>query len=582
MSKYKLDEKKANDLKLLIENGIGWNIPYAKGTFEVGSDGKVSLTQEKPKQLFNDFMSPYVSFITIEGGKRGGKDVYGLYCWANYLMSCPDKLHLATGQTLKHAITTILEADGFGIQYLLPHGEKVVIDNNPVFRFIDYYGVEKQIMFYAGGEANDAEKFRGITFGSCYCNEAIKQHIDTILEAKDRTISSKWRKIIHTQNPLAGSFGYYEQYEKPLIATPMQLEKIYELKEKYKLNKDKINEKLKSSKQELVKKITDKYLTTLGLKTYNEIIANQDIYKSFSLTLRNQTMNFEKEFYDKTGFSLASYMFQEYYPNPNAIKNGLHFRYYHFNFYDNLAMTDQQRQDVLDTSDQSSVNFKRDIIGIRASSDNAIWDTFTDANIIDQDIPNGSIGDRYLVVDYGMKNDFVVIDCDVTNDFTSYIWKEFRISGRSMTNEYGEDGFIPPTNALYAQKIKEMIKNRNNGQYLCVIVDPSATGLINELIVNGIAYKKAKNDVGVKPKDKPDKRTDKSLKGIWLVRDGFARKKIFIHNSCMSGINECYGYSFDPKKLLVGVEEPIKVADHFPDCVRYLLNTVVKKQSNWF
>ena len=79
-------------------------------------------------------------------------------------------------------------------------------------------------------------------------------------------------------------------------------------------------------------------------------------------------------------------------------------------------------------------------------------------------------------------------------------------------------------------ELEKMIKERNKGIYDAVIIDPSATGLINELKIRGIAVKKAINDVGKRrQKEQPDKKIDKSITGIWLVRDGFAKKKIFIH-----------------------------------------------------
>jgi hypothetical protein len=579
MGEYVLNNERLANYQALVENGIGWNIPYAKGTFEV-INGKRVFAQEKAKRLYADFMSKDISYITIEGGKRGGKDVYGLYCWACYLMVCPDTLHLATGQTINHAISTILDAEGFGIRYLLPHGEKVDVDNQTIYRFRDFYGKVKTIKFYAGAETNDRERFRGLSFGSHYANEAIKQHINTIIEGRDRTMASKWRKVIHTQNPLAGSFGYYEDYEEPLIATDSDLVKINQEKEYYKEHLSKTKKDLTKAKQDTIKVVQKAYIEKFKLP--NELALKQDetIYQNYMFSLAQAFRKVENEYYSKHKLNPESYNFVEYYTNPNGVKNGKKFRYYHFNFYDNLAMTDKQRQDIIDASDTTSVSFKRDVIGVRASADNAIWDTLTMDNVLECEVPQISKGDRYLVVDYGMKNDFVVIDCDIDSDNTCYIWTEKRVSGRGLQQKFGEN-FVPPTNAMYADMIKEMISNRNNGNYFCVIIDPSATGLINELIVNGVIYKKAKNDVGTKPKDRPDKRVDKSLKGIWLVRDGFAKKKIFIHSSCVEGLKECYGYALDEKKLLVGIEEPVKVADHFPDCVRYLVNTIIKKQSSW-
>ena len=129
----------------------------------------------------------------------------------------------------------------------------------------------------------------------------------------------------------------------------------------------------------------------------------------------------------------------------------------------------------------------------------------------------------------------------------------------------------------------QVLASRNNGNYVAIIIDPSATPLRNELINRGLIVKSAKNDVGIKNKtEKPDKKIDKDITGIWLVREGFARSKIFIHESCKKGLDELYGYVFDTKKLQESsIEAPVKKDDHFPDCVRYLVNTIVKNLRRW-
>ena len=90
------------------------------------------------------------------------------------------------------------------------------------------------------------------------------------------------------------------------------------------------------------------------------------------------------------------------------------------------------------------------------------------------------------------------------------------------------------------------------------------------------------NNVGVKSKhDISDKKISNQVTGIWFVRDGFARLKIFIHEDCVDLRNECEGYCLDPAKLKIGVEEPYKLNDHGPDALRYVVSTVVKTQKRW-
>lgn len=576
---YDFTPEKQELYKTLIDKGIGWNINYAYGTFDLPLDRRdKQFLNPKAKDLFKAITGDSVQHITVEGGKRGGKDVYALYSWAVYLMNCPNKLHLATGQTINHAIQTILEADGFGIKYLLPHGEKKKIDDRTVFTFIDYYGLVKEIHFFAGGEVNDREKFRGFSYGSHYANEAIAQHINTITEGASRTNASKQRKIIHTQNPKAGEYEYYTTYEKPLIADDFQVSEIYEKRtyysDLYKRNLGKLN----ANKKRVYEKLLETFIKKFNFKSEKELEANDKVRRTFLIKLREAYATEKKKYNEE--FRLDYCCFKEYLENPNNVKNGLNFRYYHFTHDDNLSMSDVDREKIENSYDKTSVVFKRDIRGVRASSDNAVWDTLTDKNILRCEIPDKSPYCRFLVVDYGMKNAFVCIDCDVEYDFTCKIWKEYRFDGKKQELQGGN--YKPPTNSFYAEQIEKMINERNNKEYVAVIIDPSATGLINELIIKGIAYKKAKNDVGKRRKEvKSDKKLDKSLTGIWLVRDGFEKNKIQIHYGCRTGLNECYSYCLDDKKLAVGIEEPLKINDHFPDCVRYLINTVVKNQKKW-
>ena len=568
MAEYIMTVEQKKEYDALCQNGIGWNIKYAPGTFEF-IDGKRVLKQPKTKKLYDDIMSRYVTYITVEGGKRGGKDVNALYAYANYLMMCPDKLHLVTGQSQAHAIQTVFEADGFGLKYLLPHGELYTEENRRIFRFIDYYGILKKVFFYGGANANDYTAFEGITFGSHYANEAIYQHPETIAKAATRTFASKFRKIIHTQNPKAGLYTYYIDYEEPKKATIQECEEIEEKKKLYLAALPKNEQVVKELKQKAYKSTLDKYLTNLKLASLDDLKLNEKAYKSFVISIRDVFLSIDRKAEEFLRYDYIN--FEPYYPNPNGVRNGLNFRYFHFDFYDNLAMTDLERHKVEDSYDKNSIIFKRDVRGIRASANNAIYDTFTERNILKGDKPYYFEGRRYICVDYGMKNDFVAIDCCVTNTNICQVWTECRVHPQVITNK-GE----LPTDTYYVNKIKDLINSKNDGKYISVIVDPSAKSLINELRNNHIRVLKARNDVGLK--EKPDKKVENTMVGVRLVRQAFDKQKLFIHESCIEGIAEMQGYSLDDSYLAKGEEVIAKVNDHFPDAVRYLLNTVVRSE----
>ena len=568
MATDNLSKEQREEYSLLCQNGIGWNIKYAPGTFEI-VDGKRVLKQPKMKKLYDDIMCRYVNYITVEGGKRGGKDVNALYGYANYLMMCPDKLHLVTGQSQAHAIQTVYEADGFGLKYLLPHGELYTEENRRIFRFIDFYGIPKKVFFYGGANANDYTAFEGITFGSHYANEAINQHPNTIEKAATRTFASKFRKIIHTQNPKAGLYAYYTDYEEPKKVKMDEVDEIFKKQELYKQALPKNEQVVKNMKDKAYKEILNKYLNGLNIKSINELKLNQDAYKSFVVAIRDAFLTIDRKSEEFLRYDYIN--FEPYYPNPNGVRNGLNFRYYHFDFYDNLAMTDLERHKVEDSYDKNSLVFKRDVRGIRASANNAIYDTFTSKNILHDEKPYYFEGRRFIAVDYGMKNDFVAIDCQVDTLNVVKVWTEIRVHPTQVINK-GE----LPTDTYYVNKIIDLINSKNDGKYISIIVDPSAKSLINELRNKHLRVMKARNDVGLK--ERPDKKVEGTMVGVRLVRQAFDKQKLFIHESCVEGIAELQGYSLDDNHLARGEEVILKINDHFPDAVRYIENTIVRSE----
>ena len=79
-----------------------------------------------------------------------------------------------------------------------------------------------------------------------------------------------------------------------------------------------------------------------------------------------------------------------------------------------------------------------------------------------------------------------------------------------------------------------------------------------------------------------------NLKGVWHcdadndVENGIrntssmlAQKKIRIHERCVKLRAELESYAWNPKKQLVGEDEPLKINDHAPDALRYFVQTKV-------
>lgn len=554
-------------------------IPYYPGTF----DSKIA------KDIRNAVLSSSITFVEIEGSIRAGKDVLTLNAYAEFLMLTPDTKHLVTHVTTNAAKETVLDANGFGVKFLIPHGKEIVEDNRVVYHFKDWNGIDKEIHFYGLSQYNDHEKFRGISFGSHYANESTKQNIVGLKAARDRTTAAKWRKIIYTQNPISPSNEFYKDMETQLMATPAQVSEIHSLRDKFKDEYEDAKFKFDKYEKQSSKKIVMDFLfekkkSSVEFLSANEKLALRKLLLSNKYECRQKR---EEYLYDNYGITSKHFVFFEGGENPNNVKNGLDFRYFHLTLDDNPSISNVRREEVKASYDPNSLHYKRDILGIRALTDGAIYDNLTNDNFYYQDLPNLGLMQqgwrRILSVDYGVKNDFVILDSFIEpKTKTIYIERELRFKGNDESERRSA------TNELYTDLTKQFISEREGGKYTQLLYDPSARAFANSLASHNIKCQRANNVVKrsqrVKKLDNEnqDKRIYKENMGIGLVKDGFGLNKIKINKkNCPDLVNEIEGYSFDPKKLLVGIEEPLKINDHGADALRYIVNTEIKTIKVW-
>ena len=207
---------------------------YYPGTFHPGDR---IPRNKKYADMFKAIIGRHAAVFLIEGGVRAGKDVLGLNAYMQVLMSSEEKLHLVLGTSLEHALKTVYDSNGFGLKYLIPHGQFIRSTEDGaqrgVFKFQDMYGREKEVHFYGNMKKNDFTKFQGFTFGSVYINEAINQHINGLVEALQRTASVKDRVIIMTANPVGSNHPFYTEFEKPFLVSEEEREFIKKIQEDY-------------------------------------------------------------------------------------------------------------------------------------------------------------------------------------------------------------------------------------------------------------------------------------------------------------------------------------------------------------
>ena len=568
------------------------NIRYADGTFDT----------DAYREIHSAILSSSITFVEIEGAVRAGKDVLALNCYAEYLMLCPDKYHLVTHVNMDAAKKTVYDADGFGLRYLIPHGKLVVDNNHIVFRFQDWLGMEKEVHFFGLSQYNDHEKFRGMNYGSHYANEATRQCIDGLKNARDRTIASQWRKIIYTQNPISPSNAFYTEIEAPLIAKTAEVARINAERDKFRNEYVKIKLEYEQIEKRRVGEIVKKFLfdhnkTSVDFLNKNDKLSLRKMMLFEQYKVRKER---EEKLYLDYGITSKHYVFTEGKDNINNVKNGLNFRYIHLTMDDNPVVTESRKAEIESGYDVNSLHYKRDIKGMRALADGAIFDNITNDNYYYIDLPRKGLmqlgWERVLGIDYGVKNDFVILDSFISpRSKILFFEDEYRFKGGTTEDKKDKEGNVietaerrPPTNELYIEFLKEMINRREGGRYTALLYDPSARPFANTMAAHHIKCTRANNTVKASRRTKQLDRENqedklfKSNKGIMLVKSGIGKNKIrFNKRNCKDTILEMEGYSFDPKKLQLGIEEPLKVQDHGVDVVRYIVNTRIRDDKTW-
>ena len=151
-----------------------------------------------------------------EGAVRAGKTIDNVAAFAYQLsLGTPDRIHLATGSTAANAKLNIGECNGFGLEYIFRGRCKwTKFKGNDALR-ISLNGRDYVVIFAGAGKADSYKKIRGNSYGMWIATEINLHHQDTILEAFNRQLAAKNRRIFWDLNPSApGSWIYAEHIDR--------------------------------------------------------------------------------------------------------------------------------------------------------------------------------------------------------------------------------------------------------------------------------------------------------------------------------------------------------------------------------
>lgn len=210
-------------------------------------------------------------------------------------------------------------------------------------------------------------------------------------------------------------------------------------------------------------------------------------------------------------------------------------------------------------------------LGESVGIDDAIYYMFSSRHTADPPIPGI---DRFPIIaiggDYGQQNatTFQAAGLDMARKKLRGLGEYYhsgRESGKQKSpSEYAQD---------FVQFVMELGKDYGmQGVRFLLFLDPSAQGLQEEI-------KRACRAAGV-PVSVKDAENDVKL-GISRVQKALTFGILGISPKQENLIREIGTYEYDPKSIERGKEEPIKIADHCVDGLRYLIMGMWSKIKHW-
>lgn len=153
-----------------------------------------------------------------EGAIRSGKTIDNCIIAAKHLEICKDRLHLATGSTVRNAKLNIGDCNGFGLEFLFRGRCRWGKYRDNEALFISTQTGEKIVIFAGGGHSDSYKGILGNSYGLWIATE-INEHFDSedskisfIKVAMGRQLAAQQPKILWDLNPSNPNATIYTQF----------------------------------------------------------------------------------------------------------------------------------------------------------------------------------------------------------------------------------------------------------------------------------------------------------------------------------------------------------------------------------
>jgi hypothetical protein len=209
-------------------------------------------------------------------------------------------------------------------------------------------------------------------------------------------------------------------------------------------------------------------------------------------------------------------------------------------------------------------------MGLRRSTEGAVYTGFTVENIFDGDIKQFMWGNmlRFIVIDPGFNHPTGITDWAVDLDRGEAWCLQERLIDFNV--EYTERKSLD----VIFDEFLLILRNIKGRSYDSVFIDPSKPDLIDYFQTAGFNAYPANNRNWVQKRDEKEVSNEilsRELVGIPLVQTGFAKNKIHIHKDCVQLIGQIGSYSY--KKTEDGKDKLQDLGDDLVVTVKYLMNT---------
>lgn len=554
-------------------------------------------TREKDLALYNAILSEDYAIIEVEGSVRGAKDVNCLLGASRKAMVMPDPIVLALGSSLEHVLRTVLMAGGFGFYYTIPHGvfirETIHGAQRGVYKFLDSYGFEKQILFYGNEKENDGNKYQGFSgIGLVYVNETLNQHINGLHQAQLRLGTSRSPLMLMTQNPRGQNSPFYIDFESHFRIEENTILEVERFRDKYRPAFEKLADKIKEQREKERKEKIDAYITARKKTAFRYLSDKEkidlqkimldhnydysDIINNIPAQKFDPTIRQNDYLYNKSIKKIMGYFRGE--KNINNVYNAYDFAYFHYTIDDNMALNEIRKNDFKNRYERGSATYEQNILGKRRSTEGAVYTGFGADNVFSDDLSEFDWSDklRYIVIDPGFNHPTGITDwaVDVSKGMVWGVQERLIDFNKEYPDRKSFD-------VIYDEMLL-LIRKLNNRNIDTILVDPSNPALIQYLRDRGWNVFPANNETFT-PKN--DEKTfshtieRRELRGIPLIQTAFAKKKIFIHETCSLLISQIETYSYEKTKD--GTDKLQSLNDDLVDTVKYLVNTVGISSAMW-